>query len=300
MTLSPFQKALVSSVCVSSAVFTIATVPLAMFRSQPVEVQVQNEAVFASELNALAGPYVGVAGALSLALGAGILGVSGWRLAATKSEAEQAKSSDLQRDLMASQAELERIKFSDARLKAQGLEAFLGGENTQVPPSTSSPSYRLSTVETPETLLVTQNQSSSDQSDALVHKQNLLKTISETKSPQRQPVHGYNSRISVDKRFEQVIHRSQELTAQLMASHGRPLSHGASTSTASLRSSEAIAPTYGNLSKQSAPTPNHLEAQSENQFETLLHQLRDLTAQVEDLRAGSSSQAVGWRSVQHP
>lgn len=125
MTFSPVQKALVCSACVSGGIFAATAVPFAMYSSQPVELQLQNQQVFSSELNALSAPYLGVTGAFSVALGTGILGVTGWRLAASKSEAEKNKASELERNLLACKSALEKMQFSDTRLKAQNLETFL-------------------------------------------------------------------------------------------------------------------------------------------------------------------------------
>ncbi|NER80618.1 MAG: hypothetical protein F6K42_13795 [Leptolyngbya sp. SIO1D8] len=270
MTLSPLQKALLSSACTSGAVFTIATVPLAMYRSQPVEVQVQNQPVFASELNTLAGPYLGVTGAFSVALGAGILGMSGWRLAASKSESEQAKSSELERSLLAYKAELERIKFSDTRLKAQDLEAFL----EQQPPSSTQPAttavQHLHAVHS-EPALVAQNQSFASLNNPMASEQKPLTAITDDPSVHTQIPALSKTKTAQHSVLELVMHQMQEPTAmahKATSSNGEKLNHSS-----------------GNLS-------NHLEKASENQLELVLSQLHNLAEQVESLRANRSSQAA--------
>lgn len=140
MTLSSVQKALILSTCVSGGMFAAAAVPFAMVSSQPVEVQLQNESVFASDLSALSGPYLGAAGVFSVALGAGILGVSGWSLSASKSEQEKAKASELERNLSACKTALERMQFSDTRLKSQNLGTFLEPQTSSHPQPTTKAS----------------------------------------------------------------------------------------------------------------------------------------------------------------
>lgn len=125
MALSSLQKSLLTSFSVGSVLFGFSTVPLAMLRTLPVEVEVSEQVVFEDEVDALSGPYLGVTGALTAALCFGILGVSGWRSAAKNAESEQEKSSQLETHLLACKAELERLRFSDARLSAEHLEEFL-------------------------------------------------------------------------------------------------------------------------------------------------------------------------------
>jgi hypothetical protein len=128
MALSPLQKSFLASAGISSILFGIATAPIAFFGSHPIEVQVRNQPVLDTEISDLAGPYLGIAGAVSAALGLSILGVGGWRSAANQSETERTKRFDLEQSLLTREAELERIKFSDARLKAENFDKFMQPE----------------------------------------------------------------------------------------------------------------------------------------------------------------------------
>lgn len=270
MTLSPLQKSFVSSLCVGSTVFTAAAVPLAVFGSQSVEVQMQNQPVFASEMRALAGPYLGLAGTFSAAVGAGIMGMSGWRLAARRSEADKAKSSELERSLLAYQAELERIKFSDARLKAQALEAFL--EQDQVPNSSEAsapmPAAAPAVAEpTPSLAAVPATQ----------HK--TLSTNSGHTAGQT-PSYGVLDRVM-----------REASAAQYLVSQPTAVAPGAD---AALTSTPLTAvSSHSDRPRPVMPMPQRPEAPSENKVDVLLHQLRDVAAQLEDLqRAGNSTQAA--------
>lgn len=125
MSSSSVQNSLVPAICITGAAFTVTTIPLALFRSEVVEVQLQNQPIFASEVRDLAGPYLGFSGLVSAAMGATVLGFSGWRQSARQSDSIRHQLSDLQRNLQVKQAELEEIKFSSARLRNQNLDIFL-------------------------------------------------------------------------------------------------------------------------------------------------------------------------------
>lgn len=139
MTTSSIQRSLIPAACIAGTLFAISTAPLAMYRSEVVAVELQNRPFFAAEIRDLAGPYLGLAGLISVSLGVSVMGFSGWRQASRKSEAAESKLSGLQRDLLAQQSELEEIKFSQSRLRSQNLDTFLEPQtslealNQQVP-----------------------------------------------------------------------------------------------------------------------------------------------------------------------
>ena len=66
MTTSPLKKFVLAPVVLSAAVFSVLTLPLAVFVSQPVTIQLQEEPVFSGQLRDVATPYLGLASALSL------------------------------------------------------------------------------------------------------------------------------------------------------------------------------------------------------------------------------------------
>jgi hypothetical protein len=63
---SPLKKFVLTPVVVSAAVFAAMTLPLAIFGSKPVTIQLQQEPVFQGQLRDVATPYLGLATALSL------------------------------------------------------------------------------------------------------------------------------------------------------------------------------------------------------------------------------------------
>jgi hypothetical protein len=158
MALSPLQKSLLTSICASSVLFGISAAPLAIFRTQPIEVQIKNKTVLESEVSNLAGPYLAISGAICAALSFGVLGVSGWRSAASKSEVAQGKNSALENSLLACKAELERIKFSESRLKAENLGEFIRPDMPAPVHQKETALQRLSEVPEPQPVVVSQNQ----------------------------------------------------------------------------------------------------------------------------------------------
>lgn len=141
MTTPSFKRSVLLALVVSGSVFSIATAPLALYRTQPIKVHVKNAPFFEAELSAIAGPYMTAVGLFNLALGAGILGFSGWRAAAAESERMKTHASTLERQLTAYKTQLERVQFSEARLQDQGLETFLS--TAEASPSQYQPSPQM-------------------------------------------------------------------------------------------------------------------------------------------------------------
>lgn len=139
MSQSPFARSLFVAACVSGAIFSATTAPLAIFKSNTVGVELQNKSIYSSELKYLAGPYLALAGGVSAAVGLGAFGLMGWRQSSRKLAGVESARQAMARDLAVHQAELERIKFSEARLRNANLNAFLyPGQAEEVDASTAS------------------------------------------------------------------------------------------------------------------------------------------------------------------
>lgn len=125
MSQSPFARSLFIAACVSGAIFSATAAPLAMFKSNTVGIELQNKSIYSSELKYLAGPYLALAGGVSAAVGLGAFGLMGWRQSSRKLAGVESARQTMAHDLTVHQAELERIKFSEARLRNANLNAFL-------------------------------------------------------------------------------------------------------------------------------------------------------------------------------
>lgn len=138
MSQSPFARSLFISACVSGIAFSIAATPFALLKSNTVGLSVQNRDVYSAELKYLAGPYLALAGGVSAALGLGVFGLVGWRQSARKIASSESDRQNLAHSLSVHQAELERIKFSEARLRSQNLSGFLQPEIASLPVAQSN------------------------------------------------------------------------------------------------------------------------------------------------------------------
>ncbi|NMF84919.1 hypothetical protein [Nodosilinea sp. P-1105] len=125
MSHSPFACSLFTSACVAGAIFSASAIPFALFKSNTINIELQNRSVYSSEIQHLAAPYLAVSSGFSVAVGMGIFGLLGWRHSARKLATVESNNAELTRSLTIHQAELERIKFSEARLGLHDLKPFL-------------------------------------------------------------------------------------------------------------------------------------------------------------------------------
>ncbi|MGJ3246061.1 MAG: hypothetical protein ACFE0I_08310 [Elainellaceae cyanobacterium] len=116
---------LLSSSMLSGAVFCASTLPMAALDSKPVTIQVEDDPVFVGQLKELAGPYLGLATAASLGMGVMSLTMLGWSQSSGRLSQSKDEIAKLQKELRDRDALVERLKFSDARLEASGLESFI-------------------------------------------------------------------------------------------------------------------------------------------------------------------------------
>jgi hypothetical protein len=237
----------------------------------PVEVNVRNQPVFENELNALAGPYLGVAGTVSVALGIGVLGISGWRAAGSQSEVEKAKSSELERNLLACKAELERIKFSDARLQNEKLGDFLQPEHPPVP----QPRQAI----TPQPI----HRGMPAPAYAVVQGQQYLEHHRPTASnPSAAPTPAMPS-YAASHSFPRETHEAWSSSSSSRAHlHTTPAQVAANLG--------AVPNNQQPTASDNLPANNHVEADSEQNLQAMLTQLHDLMARVESLQAENTSQ----------
>jgi len=125
---SPLKKFVLTPVVVSAAVFAAMTLPLAIFGSKPVTIQLQQEPVFQGQLRDVATPYLGLATALSLGAGVASIAVTGWRISTHKSSQAEAQLLDLTQNLKQKEELLEALQLSESRREASGLSAFVDEE----------------------------------------------------------------------------------------------------------------------------------------------------------------------------
>jgi hypothetical protein len=125
MTVSPSKSFSIKPFILASAVFSALTLPLAIFGSEPVAIEVQKQPIFHGRLRDIAAPYLGFAATLSLGAAVSAIAASGWRKSARTSAQVEAELSVLQKNLQEAETRLQALKLSSDRLKASGLDVFL-------------------------------------------------------------------------------------------------------------------------------------------------------------------------------
>lgn len=118
MTTSLLQKLVLTPVLISATVFTILSIPLAIFGKQPVTIQLQEEPVFSGQLREISTPYLGMAAVLSLGAGFATVAVAGWHRSSHKSSLVEAKLLAVTKNLQQKETQLEALQLSDLQLKA--------------------------------------------------------------------------------------------------------------------------------------------------------------------------------------
>lgn len=154
MTASPLKKLVLTPIMISTVVFGVLSLPLALLGSKPVTIQLQGESVFSGQLRDIATPYLGFASALSLGAGLASVAITGWQASVRKSSQVQAELSDLAKHLKEQEAHLEALKLSESRLEASGLSQFLDQPVT-TEQAEKIPATQMSAVQIVEPLVIT-------------------------------------------------------------------------------------------------------------------------------------------------
>lgn len=126
---STLKKFILTPVLISASIFTVLTLPLALFGNQQVTIKLQGETTYDGTLRDVATPYLGFASLFSLGAGIVSVAIAGWQHSSRKSEAVEAQLSGLAQHLQEKEAQLEALKLSESRLEASGLKAFLDEED---------------------------------------------------------------------------------------------------------------------------------------------------------------------------
>ncbi|MBW4519226.1 MAG: hypothetical protein KME16_05935 [Scytolyngbya sp. HA4215-MV1] len=113
------------STLLSCAVFSCLTLPLAALGSNSVNIEFQRENIFTGRLKDIATPYLGIAGLVSLGVGAVSLSVSEWRRSAHKSTQIETRLLELQQELKEKATLIDDIRLSESYLTSTGFNAFL-------------------------------------------------------------------------------------------------------------------------------------------------------------------------------
>ncbi|MEQ9552640.1 MAG: hypothetical protein RIM23_23870 [Coleofasciculus sp. G3-WIS-01] len=256
-------KFILTPVAISATVFAALTLPLNLFGSKPVTIQVQEEPIFFGELKEFAPQYLGVAGLLSAGVGLTSVAMMGWQKSSRKSAEVEQELAKLAQNLEDKQKLLDKIRSSQSQLDASGLQNWLDKQTTQSTSTTPLPDI--------QTLL-------SLESEAPETEVSLQTRLEQQVSPN-------SDSASVD-----VIEAQPQVEPQVMSDSSITSAQANSMQAlaASLASAQAV---FGNTSAQNAQ-PSLSTTTSE--VEKIDHQLEQMMAQIISMRQAlqSNQQAV--------
>jgi len=128
MSASSLKKLVLPATLLAGTVFSLLTVPLAVFGSEPIDIHLNQEPIFSGKVKDFAAPYVGGVGILSVGMGVAGIAIAGWKQSSRKSGQVETKCSTLQQKLAEKELQLETVMLSGNRLEASGLNFFLQDE----------------------------------------------------------------------------------------------------------------------------------------------------------------------------
>jgi hypothetical protein len=254
-------KFILTPVALSAAVFATLTLPLNLFGSKPVTVQVQEEPLFFGELKEFAPQYLGVAGLLSAGVGLTSVAMMGWQQSNRKSAVVEQKLAQLTQTLDEKQKLLDNIRSSQSQLDASGLQNWLDKQATEL---TSTPVNQDTQIPAPVNAM--------EQDTPEIEEVSLQTALEEQISSQANsaPVDVIETPPPVESQgiSEQPITSAQVNSMQALA--------------ASLASAQAV---FGNTPPQDAQP----SSPTTSEVERIDHQLEQMMAQIVSMRQALQS-----------
>jgi len=289
---------LLSSSMISGAVFCAATIPMATLDSQPIEVMSDGEPVFVGQLRELAAPYLGLATAASLGMGVMTLSVLGWSQSSSKISRSEDEIAQLRKDLRDRDSMIEQLKFSDARLEAAGLGAFIEDDDLQssssmrrqLPQHQVSPVGSASVQATPHGMnyQVVHSIGNGDRPD-VQPRQRVAHSHANPHQAQRMTSSAIASTASQQGNGQR---RAQSTAAHRSAPQppAPPMRQGqhakASGAPARIRTNSSVRSAGG----QSVPTPANQQPGAQSpELNDLLNQIQHIMVKVEEIKQGSAA-----------
>ncbi|MBW4441335.1 MAG: hypothetical protein KME10_08895 [Plectolyngbya sp. WJT66-NPBG17] len=136
--MSLLGKLFVPAALAAGTVFSAFAVPLALYGSQPLAIQLKEERVFEGQLRDVATSYLALAGLLSLGASFTTCAAIAWKTSARQTKEIEAQLSQVEQQLKQKEAQLQEALMSDAYLTDSGLRFFLDEEATISPTTATS------------------------------------------------------------------------------------------------------------------------------------------------------------------
>ncbi|MBE9011866.1 hypothetical protein IQ250_16815 [Pseudanabaenaceae cyanobacterium LEGE 13415] len=128
-------KLFVPAALAAGTVFSAFAVPLALYGSQSVSIQIKEERVFEGQLRDIATSYLALAGLLSLGASFTTCAAIAWKSSARQVKKAEDQLSKVEQQLKQKEAQLQEALLSDAYLTDSGLRYFLDEEVSLKPPT---------------------------------------------------------------------------------------------------------------------------------------------------------------------
>ncbi|HBB32767.1 MAG TPA: hypothetical protein DDZ80_12320 [Cyanobacteria bacterium UBA8803] len=151
MTSATVKRFVFTPLVVSATVFAALTIPLQLFRSTPVRIQLQDEPLIFGQVEEFAPQYLGVAAALSVSAGIVSMAALGWQQSSRKSALVEQELSNLVQNLNKKQELLEvlqkppqvtfkgQIKKDSPRQQVEDNQHLVKSVSASLHPSVSEP-----------------------------------------------------------------------------------------------------------------------------------------------------------------
>lgn len=123
--MSSFAQLFVPAALAAGGVFSAFAVPLTLYGSQPLTIQLKEERVFEGQLRDVASPYLAIAGILSLGTSLSMCAAFGWKRATQDAKFAEAQLLAVEQQLKQKESQLQDTLMSGAYLTDSGLRFFL-------------------------------------------------------------------------------------------------------------------------------------------------------------------------------
>lgn len=133
--MSSLGKLFVPAALAAGTVFSAFAVPLALYGSQPLVIQIKDERVFEGQLRDIATSYLALAGLLSLGASFTTCAAIAWKFSARQVKEAEDQLCKIEQQLKQKEAQLQEALMSDAYLADSGLRYFLDEDVPLNPPA---------------------------------------------------------------------------------------------------------------------------------------------------------------------
>ena len=123
--MSSLGKLFVPAALAAGTVFSAFAIPLSLYGSQPLAIQLKEERIFEGQLRDAATSYLALAGLLSLGASFATCAAIGWKISARQAAEAESELTKIEQKLKQKEAQLQEALMSEIYLADAGLKYFL-------------------------------------------------------------------------------------------------------------------------------------------------------------------------------